>query len=211
MFDKIIFLGDVTDYGAEPNECISRLREFDGWFLAGNHDLVHTEVIPLGHMHGQAQDCSRWTDGDLTGESFRWLEGLSPEYITPEFHLVHGSPINPALDYITSVDKSEQIFANWTFDLLFHGHSHVPILFTQGKGYALNVEGLSFPVEGGRHMINPGSVGQPRDGDKRAAYGIYEDGIFTWKRVEYDIANAQKKIVNAGLPYAQADRLYYGQ
>lgn len=211
-FDKVICLGDYVDYGANPNEVIELMKRQKSINLVGNHDLVQTGKLPLHHMHGEAMQCGRWTTKNLTPKNLDWLKMHKSEALKPEFSLVHGSPYDSALDYIDSVGKAIKIFENFPFKLLLHGHSHVPIVFVEGKGYCAGseLEGKSINVEEERSIINCGSVGQPRDGDERSSYGILENGFFIWKRVEYDIAAAQKKIIDAGLPNSQAERLLYG-
>ena len=209
-WDKIIFLGDIVDYGAQPNECISLMKRQRAICLVGNHDLVQTGGLPIHHMHHEAQSCARWTRDNLDTKSLDWLKLYKPENKKDNFYLVHGSPMDPALGYISSTDRADQIFKNWEFPVLFHGHSHIPVVFIEGEGYATDLENQVIDTNTRRCMINPGSVGQPGDGDERAAYGIWDDGIFLWKRVEYDIMAAQRKIREAGLPESQARRLEKG-
>ena len=212
VFDKVLFLGDIVDYGAYPNECIERLKRLKAICLVGNHDMVQTGDLSMGHMHGEAQQCGWWTKNTLTRKNLDWLKLHKPERIKDEFRLVHGSPVNPPLDYIDSTKKADYIFKNYEFNLLLHGHSHEPLLVGENEGWAFGSELAEkfADVTKTRCIINPGSVGQPRDGDERASYGTLEDGVFIWHRVEYDIAGAQKAIIDAGLPQSQAERLLYG-
>jgi len=219
-FDKIWCLGDVVGYGPDPNECIRRLQGFSHVCIAGNHDWAALGRLNLDEFNTDAQISAQWTQQELTAESKSYLESL-PEKVTEEgFTLVHGSPREPIWEYIIFPAIAKPQFACFDTDVCFVGHTHAPIIFSYYKdGDGPEVcEASGLPVEEKlllgheRQIINPGSVGQPRDGDARAAYAILdtEKGELEHFRIAYPIKLVQKLMTERGLPSRLVARLAYG-
>lgn len=217
-FDRIWSLGDVVDYGPQPNECIDRLREFELVAIAGNHDYAVVPKIDLADFNPDAARAVLWTRQQLTPEHAAWLAKL-PERIRIDDHfiLVHGSPNHPIWEYVLNVHTARENFPAFDTRVCLFGHSHIPILFRQSEIEEEIVlgrlpEDSPIPLTTNRWMINPGSVGQPRDGDSRAAYAIVdtEEMTLTHSRVEYDISATQKKMEDANLPQRLIRRLSIG-
>jgi predicted phosphodiesterase len=213
-------LGDIVGYGADPDAVIARLRELPSVFLiAGNHDLAATDRFETAWFNAVAAEAIRWTVDVMTPESRNALELLEPRAGAAEGLLVHGSVVDPAAEYVLNVDIARASFDAETFERCFFGHTHLPTLFARDErnrvtGRALlDGEVVSLNDEGERFMANPGSVGQPRDGDPRASMMMYDtsDRSAVVYRVEYPIEQAARKIREAGLPEILADRLSVGQ
>lgn len=219
-FDRVWCLGDVVGYGPEPNACIDRLRKFDLICLAGNHDWAVLDKLDLKEFKPDARRAAIWTRNQLTPNSLDWLRAL-PERIPiqeGQFTLVHGSPRDPIWEYVLTPAVARTNFDYFETPICFFGHTHVPVLYRYHRAERMaTAEPLpeGFPVVLGpeRVMINPGSVGQPRDGDPRAAYIMLdlETMTLTHHRVEYDIAATQAKMEQAKLPPRLIQRLSYWQ
>lgn len=219
-FEHIWCLGDVVGYGADPNRCIARLQEFDITSVAGNHDWGALGKLDTGDFNSTAQQALSWTRGQLTEENRAWLAAL-PERIKVNpgsFTLVHASPRSPIWEYVVSAKVAQENFS--FFDTLFCllGHSHIPLVFRfdPSSGAVTSEQwtgGGTVTLGLNRIILNPGSVGQPRDGDRRASYGLVDMDKYSIevRRVAYDIREAQAKIIRAGLPPRLAERLSYGQ
>lgn len=214
--DEIWCLGDVVGYGPRPNECCDLVRERAAFSLCGNHDLAVIERIPLGDFSGDAGAAAVWTRGRLGEEQRAWLGTLEPLGEREGVQLYHASPRDPVWDYVLSEGAAIASLALTTADLVLVGHSHIALAL----GWDGNelVGGLApagtQPVPGERRwLLNPGSVGQPRDGDPRAAWLLIESGTgrAAFRRVEYDIQRTQDEIREAGLPAPLAARLARGQ
>jgi predicted phosphodiesterase len=216
-FDRIWCLGDVVGYGPEPNACISRLRSFDLLCIAGNHDWAALGKLDLEEFNPDARRAAIWTQEQLTVESLEWL-GALPERVPTQavqFTLVHGSPRYPIWEYVLTPAVARTNFDFFDTSICLMGHTHVPVVY-RDQGWTATAEQLieNSPLElsQDRMMINPGSVGQPRDGDSRAAYAILDlDAMtLTHYRVEYDIAATQAKMEQSNLPPRLIARLSYG-
>lgn len=230
-YDSVWCLGDTIGYGPRPNECADVIRETAAAAISGNHDLacIGDPEADLDFFNYDARTANEWNGKQLTDENRTWLRNLSPRtaYEHPALPapgavlLAHGSPRNPIWEYLLYSDDALANFQNEAFpqQMCFIGHSHVPIYFrladhdfcemilpTRDKQMMLRL----LPDE--RYIINPGSVGQPRDQDPRAAYAIYdvEDRKIMFYRVEYDIPTTQKQMRDAGLPRSLIRRLDYG-
>lgn len=212
-------LGDIVGYGADPDAVIQRVGALPNvLLLAGNHDLAVTGRFDLTWFNSAAAEAIRWTADAMAQSSRRALEGLQPRGDADGALLVHGSVVDPAAEYVTSVRAAADSFAAQPFSLCFFGHTHLPTVFrSEGSGKvggAVLADGdlVELP-RGERWMLNPGSVGQPRDGDPRASFMIYDTDERTAivLRVPYEIERAQAKIRAAGLPRALADRLAEGR
>ena len=217
-FDAAWCLGDLVGYGPNPNECVARVRALPGLIcLLGNHDQAVRGDIDLRVFNGDARAAITWTQAAITPTSLEYLRSLSPETVWRDFTLVHASPRQPVWEYILDTDIAYHNFPYLTTPYCLVGHTHQPVIFHQ-----LEPEGdvlLEEPdYQGPRPLarqsliINPGSVGQPRDNNPNAAYALLdlEDEIWHYRRVPYDIALTQASLRTAGLPERLAARLSYG-
>jgi len=202
-------LGDIVGYGPDPHLCIERLRALDPLCVAGNHDWAAIGDIDLATFNPHAAAAARWTAAQLTPEDAEYLRGLLTIREAGAFTLVHGSPREPVWEYILGLEEARENFSHFSTPYCLVGHSHLPIVFGEdGKARSLP-ERLQLGKE--RLIINPGGVGQPRDGDSRASYAIYDGkAVIQHIRVRYDFSVTQKKMAERGLPPALAQRLSYG-
>ena len=218
-YDIVWFLGDLVGYAADPGPCIERLRSLPHVAIAGNHDHAVTGKLSPDLFNGAARAAALWTADVLTYDELAYLAGL-PEVCTEgDFTHVHGSLRDPVMEYLLSEPAALATFALMRTPFCLVGHSHYPIVWTEhehGADVALLDAAEPLVLKGNQRIIvNPGSVGQPRDGDWRASYLLYDSeggdaGVLHHRRVEYDIATAQRKIRLAGLPEVLADRLARG-
>ena len=213
-FDAIWFLGDLVGYGPRPNECASLLRERAAICLAGNHDLVVLGKIPIGAFAGEAAAAARWTQTVLDETARTFLESLEPRATAPGVELFHGSPRDPVWDYVISDESAAAALALTAAPLVLVGHSHHALEISNGD----DLRGAPAPVGTRlqlgrlRRLLNPGSVGQPRDGDPRAAW-LEIDNATAWatfRRTDYPVEQTQRESRELGLPEALAARLEYG-
>ena len=220
-FDQVWCLGDLVGYGPEPNECISRLREFELICLGGNHDLAVAGRIPLWDFTRDAREAIFWTRHRLTTVNMDWLGTLpnTPVVLDCGVTLVHASLRDPIWEYMVTREVARDNLTFITTPVCLVGHSHIPVMFRRPWD-GLKVLEETIRVNAPIHLrtydqvfINPGSVGQPRDEDPRAAYGILETEpmIFTSRRVQYDIAVTQNLMRQAKLPNRLIRRLRLGQ
>ena len=213
---RLLFLGDAVGYGAHPGACIDRLLALPrSSRIMGNHDWAVLDVREKESFHREAFSAIEWTVNTLKGkynDSFVKKFELTVE--NREFRAAHGSPVHPEeFPYIFSVIHAEKVFSSCDFSLCFVGHTHVPLVYTYSSGPKSLEPGKPFPLDpSDRHIINPGSVGQPRDGDNRASFMIFdpEERTITLHRCEYDIEAEANDIVDAGLPEWFAERLFSG-
>jgi len=215
--DAIWCLGDVVGYGAQPSECIALVREHAAVCLAGNHDLVVTGEIDISVFASHAAVAAEWTRTVLEPEELEWLSGLSPAEPDRRPALFHASPRDPVWEYVLSMPTAEACLDAMQERVGAVGHSHMALWFHH-DGDGMDVcapapAGTTASLGEGRWLINPGSVGQPRDGDARAAWLLLDRGDWAaeWRRVDYPIDEAAGAIERAGLPPFLANRLYYGQ
>jgi diadenosine tetraphosphatase ApaH/serine/threonine PP2A family protein phosphatase len=216
--DGLWFLGDAVGYGPDPNAVVERLLALapEHW-LAGNHDWAALGRMDLDEFNPDARTAAVWTGRQLTPTVRAHLETLTPrlDLADGRITLVHGSPRHPIWEYILDAGTADERFEDFAAPLGFYGHTHVPAVFDQGldgterRPYWIDQPYLAAP---GRRLANPGSVGQPRDGDPRASYLLFDpDSLaLTFHRVAYDIEAVQTKILAAGLPHRLAARLGYG-
>lgn len=209
-------LGDVVGYGPDPNACIERIRALPNLTcLLGNHDAAALGRIPLQAFNNEARQSILWLQGVLTPESRAFLEERPETAVHGEVTLAHGSPRNPVWEYVLDRFAALANFEHFDTPFCFVGHSHLPQVFTLTGAGRLQQQILETGAPLSlmdRAILNPGSVGQPRDRDNRAAYGVYDDQQHTWLqcRAAYDIASVQKRILEAGLPAHHAARLLEG-
>jgi len=216
-YDSVWCLGDLVGYGPDPNECIDLLASLpDFQCLIGNHDRAALGLIPLTRFNYDAHQAAAWTQRTLTPTNLTFLEELPETLEKDHFLLAHGSPRNPIWEYILDPFIADRNFTFMQHDYALVGHSHLPLVFSRPSDEEMAVNIPVHPnkeIEMEPHMIlNPGSVGQPRDMDHRAAYAILDTDALTWivHRTDYDIASVQLRILEAGLPERQALRLNAG-
>ncbi|MBM3118850.1 MAG: metallophosphoesterase family protein [Chloroflexi bacterium] len=214
-FDKIWCLGDVVGYGPDPHECIELLCQYDHICVAGNHDWAAISKMDTTDFNPVAARACHWTAQQLTPEDIDYLQNLPLNFCQDDFTLVHGSPREPIWEYLLGSEAAQDNFAYFETAYCLVGHSHVPLIFEFFEGvaiYRVFPEENGLPLGENRLIINPGGVGQPRDGDPRASYAIYDTDNQTvyHYRVEYDIAATQKKMTEYGLPLPLIVRLGQG-
>jgi predicted phosphodiesterase len=213
-FDEIWFLGDLVGYGPKPNECAALLQERAAICLAGNHDLVVLGKIEIDAFAGEAAAAARWTQTVLDDTARSFLDTLEPQAVAPGAELFHGSPRDPVWDYVLSDGVAAIAFVLTEAPLLLVGHSHVALELS--VGHELRGEpapaGTRVELGGLRRLLNPGSVGQPRDGDARAAWLEIDFGTgrAIFRRTDYPVERTQAEMREVGLPEALAQRLAFG-
>jgi diadenosine tetraphosphatase ApaH/serine/threonine PP2A family protein phosphatase len=213
--EEIWCLGDIIGYGPDPHECLELLRQHRHLCVAGNHDWAAIGKIDVSDFNPDAAAANIWTSAQLSQEDREYLENLPLRLSQGGFTLVHGSPREPIWEYVLSPISARDNFAHFDTPYCLIGHSHVPFLFEAGaaKTPAILKE-LPSQLHLGqkRLIINPGGVGQPRDGDPRASYTLYDSQTKTihHRRIPYDIAATQRKMLDLGLPPRLADRLSLG-
>jgi len=216
--DAVWCLGDTVGYGPQPNECIERLRGLPGLVcVAGNHDYGALGKLDLGQFNHDARIAAEWTARRLTPANRAWLDGLPEREEREGFTLVHGSPRFPIWEYVLTPAVAFENMAYFATLTCLVGHSHVPVVFQEGRAGQGAIAFLPVPDEPFRYrpvrsIINPGSVGQPRDGDPRASFILLDPdaGTFVLQRVAYPIEETQAQMRAAGLPPRLASRLSYG-
>jgi diadenosine tetraphosphatase ApaH/serine/threonine PP2A family protein phosphatase len=210
-------LGDLVGYGAEPDGCVALARDHCDLCLAGNHDLVVTGEIPIADFSSSAAAAARWTQENVSEDTLAYLKGLEPADPSREPALFHASPRDPVWEYVLSTWQAEECIELMEARVAAVGHSHVALWFLRddsGKVSGATADaGYELDLSAGSWLVNPGGVGQPRDGDPRAAWLLLDTSTWmaTWRRVEYPIEVAARAIEDAGLPRVLAERLYTGQ
>ena len=218
-FDKVWCLGDVVGYGPQPNITIERLRSLDLVCIGGNHDWAVLDRLDLEEFNPEARKAVLWTRQQLDLVNMDWLQTLTERVPTQQekFTLTHGSPRYPIWEYILTPPIARANFEYFDTPVCFFGHTHVPILYRlnekEGRAIAEELpEELAVKLGPEKMLINPGSVGQPRDGDTRASYAVLNlDAMtLTHHRVRYDIKSTQVKMQQAQLPSRLIQRLGQG-
>ena len=215
--DEVWCLGDVVGYGPHPNECVARLRALDALTLTGNHDQASIGNVPLVEFRDTARLALEWTQKQLTPENTAWLAAREPIHELPEYDvtLVHGSPRDPIWEYIENPKIAYDNLDQFETSFCFFGHTHQP------AGYRWDTEARTMTVFQSLvepltlqplFLLNPGSVGQPRDGDPRAAFAIYDTDtqLLSPYRIPYDFAQSQRAMTEAKLPERLIARLAHG-
>jgi predicted phosphodiesterase len=225
--DELWCLGDLVGYGPQPNECVALLRERGARCVAGNHDWAAIGKMDTADFNPEATEAALWTGQQLTAENRVYLDALPDQLLagaSSEFTLVHGSPREPIWEYLTHVSVARLNFDYFHTPYCLVGHTHVPLVFQRPLAdekvpqYRTVVPSSISPLRLGQHrlIVNPGSVGQPRDGNPHAAYMVYESGVgetsgtLSMRRVEYPVAAVQEKMRAAQLPSRLILRLTYG-
>lgn len=219
-WDRVLVLGDLVGYGADPNAVIDRIISLAPVaVIRGNHDKAAAGVDDASSFNPAARAAALWTYETLTPENRAYLQSLpmGPIVVDDALEICHGSPFDEDF-YIFDGSDAWRALESTRSSLCFFGHTHVAVAFLRSGNLfeAVVPENGETPVQaqnGRRLLINPGSVGQPRDGDPRAAFALYDSvkGVVTMRRVDYAVAAAQEKILAAGLPRALASRLGVGR
>jgi predicted phosphodiesterase len=213
--DAVWCLGDLVGYGPRPNRCCLSLAARADLSLCGNHDLGVLGAIGIDEFSDEAAEAALWTREVLSADARAYLEGLAPAGAAHGVQLFHGSPRDPVWDYVLSGDAALDALELTETPIVLVGHSHVPIqivLADETLTGGLAPAGTEVDLSEGRWLLNPGSVGQPRDGDPRAAYLLLDlrEGRASFRRVEYAVEQTQAEIRERGLPDALAERLARG-
>ena len=216
--DVLICLGDIVGYGAEPRECIKKVRDLKCLTLAGNHDHAAIERLDVEFFNAFARQAALWTRQQLTDDDKQYLAGLGFADHHMHFATVHGSLHGPELfNYIATIFDAELSFDALDKPVLFYGHTHIPLTFFDTTPMTYTMESEIRVTSETKALVNVGSVGQPRDENANASYAVYDldettgEGVVRIKRVPYDVASAAKKILAAGLPEPLAIRLELGK
>ena len=214
--DKIWCIGDIIGYGPDPHDCIELLRQTNHVCVAGNHDWAAIGKIDTADFNPDAAAASQWTAQQLNTSDIEYLENLPLVIEEDDFTLVHGSPRDPIWEYLISTSTAKESFNRFKSQFCLVGHSHVPLLFIESDGAYSSKQflaGIRLALGKDRLIINPGSVGQPRDDIPDASYAIYdsETKLVRLYRVPYDIRSTQDKMVAHGLPLRLIARLEYGR
>jgi predicted phosphodiesterase len=210
-------LGDLVGYGAEPDACVELAREHTALCLAGNHDLAVTGGLSLAEFSRGAAIAAEWTQGVIAAENVEYLKSLDSADETGPVGLFHASPRDPVWEYVLSALLADLCLDTQRHRVCFVGHSHVALSFVRREGQHATGEaqrgGTELDISTGDWLLNPGSVGQPRDGDARAAWMFLDLDAerAEYRRTDYDIAGAAAAIRAARLPDSLAERLEYGQ
>jgi predicted phosphodiesterase len=216
--DEVWCLGDIVGYGASPDACAALVAEVVERCLAGNHDLVVRGDIDIDYFAMSAGAAARWTVKVINDRTREFLKPLVPLGQTGGIGLFHASPRDPVWEYVLSVRQASDCLEAQSQRVCLIGHSHIACFFTRANSSGeettgeLALPGTKLELSEGKWLVNPGSVGQPRDGDPRAAYLLLDTDEWTvsFERVEYPVDEAARAIVDAGLPRQLADRLYEG-
>ncbi|MEK6221673.1 MAG: metallophosphatase family protein [Chloroflexota bacterium] len=216
-FDAVWCLGDVIGYGPNPNECIDLVKDQPNLIcLLGNHDAASANLMDISSFNPEARRSVEWTQSVLTDSSLEFIKERPEVSVIEQVTLVHGSPREPVYEYLLDTRAATDNFEHFENNYCFVGHTHLPVLFSIAEEDYM--ASLTIPPVNAvtklatRSIINPGSVGQPRDRDPRAAYAIFDSEENTWdyRRVDYDIEETQNRMVEIGLPERHVFRLETG-
>ena len=216
-FERVLCLGDVVGYGPDPGPCIALLRSYPHAAVAGNHDLAAIGELSLETFNPVARAAAVWTHARLTPDEAEYLRAAPLRHEEGGVTLVHGTPREPVWEYflpwLMSRQATDECFGLFRTPLCLLGHSHLPFRCDESGRVSALVPGEPVPVDSARFIVNPGSVGQPRDGDPRAACAVYDSdtATLTHYRVPYDIERTQVKMASVGLPDLLAVRLSFGR
>ena len=216
--DALWCLGDIVGYGPHPNECLALLRKHEHRAVAGNHDLAACGKMGTEEFNAAAAQAARWTEEQLSKTARSYLAGLELVVSEGDFTLVHGSLRWPEWEYLLSSEQAQVQFELQRTPYSIVGHSHIPFVCEQSASGAPPVlrpvaDGERIELGAPRLILNPGSVGQPRDGDPRASYALCDSdgGVVIYHRVEYDVAATQEAMEAARLPRWLSERLSHGR
>ena len=209
-----VCIGDIVGYNADPAACLEQVRAMDCPTVKGNHDEDASANHSLDTMNPVAAAALEWTRQQLSAEQRQWLSRLRMVRQVSDFTVVHSTLDQPAhWNYVTNRFDAMSNFSYQFTQICFHGHTHVPRVYVKSDRVQEVAADSVIIEDGAKYFINAGSVGQPRDGDWRACYVIYDlkHKLVVFRRVEYDIAKAQAKIIAAGLPPMLAERIAEGR
>ncbi len=215
-WDKIWCLGDIIGYGPNPNECVSLLREHDHISLSGNHDWATLGKLDISLFNRIARIAVTWTKRQLTLESVAYLNGLPAQRELPLFTLAHASPRQPIWEYILDPETAAANFEHFDTPYCLVGHTHVPVIYQANREFEVFATPPDYdnPLQltADRFIINPGSVGQPRDANPDASYALLDTDSLIWqyKRTPYSIEKTQAQMREANMPDRLVERLAYG-
>ncbi len=212
--DQVWCLGDIVGYGPWPLETVRRIREIGALSIKGNHDAGAVGLTPLDAFNPYAAEACRWNGRRLDSDARDYLRGLPETLREDGFTLVHGSPKEPLWDYLFGYPQAIEAWERAVTQDVLVGHTHYQFAATAGVGLRQpGREGLTVFRGDARLVVNPGSVGQPRDNDPRAAYALYDDetGAIELRRAWYDVAATQRAMADAGLPEPLISRLSAGR
>ncbi len=217
-FDRVWCLGDTVGYGPDPNECINLIKGLPGLVcVKGNHDAAILGEITINSFNYEARASLQWLATEISPENKDWLRNLEKTIVLENVTLVHGSPNSPVWEYVMDVRTAQENMDGFDTPLCLVGHTHIPCVYVQESGELkstrLNALDINEPlVLTHKSILNPGSVGQPRDHDPRASYLIHDDDGERWfyHRIPYDVEQVQNRIYAAGLPARHAQRLSQG-
>jgi len=213
--DAVWHLGDVVGYGPEPDAVVERLQSIGALGVRGNHDAAACGGAEIEWFNPEARRAMEWTIGAISRDTRAWLADLPERRTLDGCELVHGSPREPIWEYVTSVPVARANLALLEDRIGLHGHTHIPVAWLEEDGRVGVVspsDGSELDLRGRRALVNPGSVGQPRDGDPTASFMLLEPGTgrITWRRVAYDVESVQATMRAAGLPPSLSARLSVG-
>jgi diadenosine tetraphosphatase ApaH/serine/threonine PP2A family protein phosphatase len=214
--EELWCLGDVVGYGPDPHECLELLWQYNHVCVAGNHDWGAIGKLDTSDFNPYAAAACHWTAQQLSREDVQYLESLPLVVQKGDFTLAHGSPREPIWEYLFSTNSARENFAYFKSQFCLVGHSHVPLVFECSETGSCSLSefpaGVTLTLAKNRLIINPGAVGQPRDGDPRASYAIYDDETRTVSRyrIPYDIGTTQARMMEYRLPIRLVSRLSYG-
>ncbi|HEX5013383.1 MAG TPA: metallophosphoesterase family protein [Candidatus Limnocylindrales bacterium] len=213
--DAVWHLGDVVGYGPDPDGVVGRLMEIGAVGVRGNHDAAAAGGDEIDWFNPDARAAMEWTRTRISDTTRAWLANLPERHAQDGFGLVHGSPREPLWEYIVSVPIARANLALLTTDVGLYGHTHLPMVYAERNGTVEQIEpadGSTFSLAGRKALLNPGSVGQPRDGIPTAGHMVIDTDAerCTWHRTPYDVAAVQAAMVDAGLPDRLVQRLSYG-
>jgi diadenosine tetraphosphatase ApaH/serine/threonine PP2A family protein phosphatase len=213
--DEVWQLGDVVGYGPDPDEVVARLREIGARGVRGNHDAAALGVLEVDSFNVDARRAIEWTGAMIGEETRAWLGGLPEQLEIEGLSLVHGSPRDPIWEYVTTTPVARAGIAAMSTRHGLNGHTHVPIAYLDEDGHLETMSpgaGSRIDFENRRALLNPGSVGQPRDGIPTASWLLLdtEARAATWQRTAYDVRAVQDRMAGLGLPDRLVQRLAYG-
>jgi predicted phosphodiesterase len=215
--DAVWHLGDVVGYGPEPDAVVERLSEIGAIGVRGNHDSAACGGDEIDWFNTDARSAMEWTRRSISPPTVAWLSQLPLKREEAGFTLVHGSPLDPTWEYVTTTSAARDNLAAITTEHGINGHTHVPVAFSlegdrMGRFSPGDDSENAIGLAGHRLLLNPGSVGQPRDGDPRASYMVLDlDGRRAgWHRIAYDIDAVRTRMRAAGLPIRLSERLRHG-
>jgi predicted phosphodiesterase len=213
--DEVWQLGDTVGYGPEPDGVVSRLAEIGAIGVRGNHDAAALGGREIEYFNVDARTAMLWTREHIVDETRAWLAGLPERLVREDFTLVHGSPRDPLWEYVTSTPVARAGMTALPTLRGLHGHTHLPVAYVEEDGRLETMSpgaGSKLAFEGRRVLLNPGSVGQPRDGIPTASWMLLDTdaGEATWRRTSYDIAAVQARMTELELPERLVARLAFG-